>query len=331
MIPFRTTLTWLNQFDLSYLSDAVRDSVEQLNHPNLTDQDLDILLSQILSTTHKRKVWREHAEALLLCASAKEERHQYEDVQKLLNGALKLYAYHKDYHRLAVTRWLYGSVKKLLGDSQRAFVSWNLTREIFQALMERYALLDSPAYKNWYQTRLAEMNIELVCTLEEGYTWLDRFEPSHLSMPILKLNDVLQEKVKQKDLTGAFQISQDMQIISKTGNDPTEEAEVWVECALASCSLGNLQDGLKLLKLAFSSFPPYGHYQAITRWMIGIIQWDFQSERPHAIRNWQSCLQILVHLASESEHKNQLGRMNWYNEKYGFMEKALEMKIEEIK
>jgi len=325
MNTYATVLQWLNHFNSSQLSAPVAALISQCT-PELDDAQVDELLYEVLSSTKKNQAPLEHAEALVCCSQIKFERGNFEEVLRLLNGALPIYTGQKEYHRLAIAKWLLGMVLCQTEDTVHAFRNWYESREIIRAFSERYATLSMPVYMNWYAERLFEMDVCLACTFEDPYTWLDHFEPSRLSPAANRINQLIKQNLHSNPQK-TEELLQNFLQIGERSSDFMEQAEVFVECGRAYFYLKKYKQAEKLMQRASALFPPGQHHQAIALWLCGFIQWKIDGQKNRAIQNWQKSSAILDMLARDADHKNFQGKSLWYHEKEKVTARALQLTI----
>ncbi|MCA2001121.1 MAG: hypothetical protein LDL51_04580 [Chloroflexi bacterium] len=72
-----------------------------------------------------------------------------------------------------------------------------------------------------------------------------------------------------------------------------ERAEVYLECALVAYKMGDLQEGLNLLRVSNNDFLRRSPYKAIGYWFYGCIQWQLPSHSEAAVLSWERAAQIL--------------------------------------
>ncbi|MCJ7625043.1 MAG: hypothetical protein MUO76_16205 [Anaerolineaceae bacterium] len=169
----------------------------------------------------------------------------------------------------------------------------------------------------------------MVNTAEEIYAWLDFFEPSHLSTSARQLNKTISDKLDKGQFQDVYKLIEDLQTIGKSSADILELSEILVESALAVYKMGNLNEALIMLKKAMDSFTPLSHYQAVSRWMLGVLQWNMPTQHNQAIINWEKCLRNFDQLARKADHNNNQDRRKWYLEKQSYMDLALHARIKE--
>jgi tetratricopeptide (TPR) repeat protein len=313
MIKINEALSWLNQFESSHLRRTIQSLVKHIKDPatpNATREDL-----------------MEYPEVLINCAYAKYDQKHLNAARDYAVAAIRTYP--EGSHRLGVARWIIGIIYWKLPNNTLAYSSWYHARDIFNALAERAVSFKQQRLVDWYHERLNEMNVDLVCTAEEIFTWLDHFEPSHLSTSASQLSKTITDRLERGHFQDVYKLIEDLQTIGRSSSDTLESSEILVESALALYKMGNLNETFTLLKKAIDSFTPLSHYQAVSRWMLGVLQWNMPTQHNQAIINWEKCLDNFDTLALKADHNNKQDRRKWYQEKRSYMEQALLAKINE--
>lgn len=81
-----------------------------------------------------------------------------------------------------------------------------------------------------------------------------------------------------------------------------ESSEIYLECALASYRMNDLQDALALMKIPIGGFPNHTLHKAISYWVCGCVQWQFQAHVENALISWEKSLQIVKDAEAESRN-----------------------------
>ena len=256
--------------------------------------------------------------------------YEYDDYQNANRYALvAVKQYSSDNHRQAVARWISGQIYWKIPNNNLAFAYWFQAREIFKNLALESAKAGEVEKANWYRRRLLEMNVELVCTAEELYSWLDIFEPSKLSKPAVQLIESIANNLENNQYKKVYGLINSLEIISKKSSDYLEVAEIFIESSLALYKMGNLRDAVSVARKAIDAFPPFGHHQAIARWILGVYQWQMPTEVSKAVSNWQKALDTFEELTVKADYKNQQNRREWYEKQEEYMALAMNQMIEE--
>ncbi|MBS4058914.1 MAG: hypothetical protein KG029_00815 [Bacteroidetes bacterium] len=109
---------------------------------------------------------------------------------------------------------------------------------------------------------------------------------------------------------------------------PLERGEVWVACGMAFYDMNNLHEAAVALKHAVSDYPPLSHQRAVSRWLLGMAQWELVTEADQAIMNWSKTIEDFEALMEQAENDNHRKRRFWYRDKIKDLKDALREKIQ---
>ena len=327
MKTINETLSWLNQFDDSHLSNINRSLSRQIQTKKMEKSRLEAIIRGVILQSRSSADSLEYPEALLIAASVLFEYEDFQNANRYALVAIRQYA--SDEHRQAIARWMSGQTYWKIPNNNLAFAYWFQARELFNKLAQESARSGENEKAGWYRQRLLEMNVELVCTAEELYSWLDIFEPSKLSQPAVQLIESIAKNLEKSQYKKVYGLIDSLEIISKKSSDYLEVAEILIESSLALYKMGNLRDAVTFAQKAIDAFPPFGHHQAISRWILGVYQWQMPTEISKAVSNWQKALDIFEELAVKADYKNQQSRKEWYEKQEEYMALAMNQMIEE--
>lgn len=327
MMKISEALSWLNHFENTHLRRTIQSLVKHIKDPTTPEVTREQMISSAIKNSRQNRDLMEYPEVLINCAHSKYDQEHYNAARDYAVAAIRTYP--SGSHRLGVARWIVGIIYWKLPNNTLAFSSWYHARDIFNTLADRAATFKEQRQVDWYHEQLIEMNVDLVCTVEEIYTWLDYFEPSHLPTSAHQLIKAISDKLERGHFQDVYKLIEDLQTIGKSSSDILELSEILVESALAIYKMGNLNEAINLLKKAIDSFTPLSHYQAVSRWMLGVLQWNMPTQHNQAIINWEKCLEIFDILARKADHNNKQDRRKWYLEKRSYMDQALNARINE--
>jgi len=212
-------------------------------------------------------------------------------------------------------------------ENDAAYNYWSGAKDIFTGLAEAEVRNHDINMVNWYYARIDAMRLDLVFTAEEAFYWLNFFENSHLSDPAKSFADEIRRRIQQKDYPLAYEIGRNLSRISHNRLDTNETAEAWVVIGLASLQMGNPRQAMDYLQRGAAAFVPWGHKQAVTRWMLGIAQWLIPEEADQAIRNWTNAIDAFNGLSVKADRENDQFKKDWYDVNISIMGRALLIKI----
>ena len=327
MIQIDEPLSWLTQFEDTHLRRTTQALVKHIVDMGTQEDKRKQMISSAIkhSRTHIDRL--ELPELLLRIAAVKFRQQSYPSARDYANAAVQLYP--AGSHYLASARWMLGIIAWKLPDYKLGYSSWYFSRAIFEKLAGQYQEWGRADVSKWYRDALVKMQVDLVCTAEEIYTWLDYFEPSHLSRSAQQMNNTILDKLEKNQFQDVYQLIQGLQALGKSSTDLLEHAEILVESGLAVYRMGNLNEAFNLLQKAVDSFTPESHHQAVSRWLLGMLQWEIPEKNKQAIISWKKCLENFDVLAHRADRQNQQTRVDWYRARRNSMALALDEKISE--
>lgn len=327
MITILDALSWLKRFQPSRLRRTTQALVRHITDMQTPENKRKQMISSAIQHSRKHSDRYELPELLLQVAEVKYRQASYASAKDYASAAVQIYPDRS--HELAVARWILGIIAWKLNDSRLGYSSWYYARDYFTGLAEEADQKDQKEKADWYRKQLERINVDMVCTPEETYTWLDMFEPSHLSRAAQQLNATIVEKLESNRFQDVYKLVQDMQTLGRNSMDHVEEAEILVECGLAVYRMGNLNEAVALLQKALGKFEPDSHHEAVTRWLLGIILWESPEKNSQAIMHWEKSLEEFDALSRKSDQQNRQNRLTWYRARRNTMVSALNEKIKE--
>lgn len=83
-----------------------------------------------------------------------------------------------------------------------------------------------------------------------------------------------------------------------------EKPEIYMECALVTYKLGDLQEALSLLQISTGSFSRRSPHKAISHWLCGCIQWQMSSHSEDAVLSWERSLQTIGEVEKDTSNND---------------------------
>jgi tetratricopeptide (TPR) repeat protein len=324
IISFDEAFGWLNVGDRSHLTPAVFLSTFQLEDKLLPPAQRAALLKSLRLTCESSADILETLELKILLARIGYKEKDYTAAKIDLLDAVDRYK--PSSHRQAVAQWLLGILLSEMREVNPAHVQFSKARETFIALGQAAVRKGDAKLNIWYLDRLDSMRLELSLMAEEANFWLNFFNKSQMTTALDLLAKDTMKKIRENNYPLAYEIGINMSRISRERSD-TEKGETWVAIGLAALQMGNPRKAVEYLKRATSVFTPYGHQQAVTRWMIGIAQWLIPEDYDQAINNWTNAIDAFRGLQTRAEQDNNLSKRDWYTTTLDTMQKALRTKL----
>lgn len=327
MITIIEALSWLKQFETSHLRRTTQALVRHITDLQTPEDKRRQMIASAIRNSRSYSDRFELPELLLQIAEVKYRQGNFKSAREYANAAVQIYT--PDSHNLAAARWILGIIAWKLSDPKLAYSSWYYAREIFEKLASEAERQNDTEKVRWYNEQLEKINVELVCSPEETYTWLDVFEPSRLSKAAQQINNTLIEKLENNNFQDVYLLVENLKTLGSHSADHVEEAEILVECALAVYRMGNIQEAVRLLQKALGRFEPESHHQAVARWLLGILYWELPDQKTQAIAQWEKSLENFDQLGRKSDQQNLQSRLVWYRSHRNTMSEALNKKIRE--
>lgn len=327
MISISDAFGWLNNDEPSHLSAANQLTVIQIHDAVIPQEHREAIARSLRASAVSIPDTLERLEVLANLGRAQFEKGNYGAAGEIFSEVAEGYATAS--HRQAVAKWLLGMALWRTMDNDAAYANWFKAREFFTAIAQIKVKNHVPDKVSWYNDVLDRMRLDMAATAEEAYYWLNQWEPSHLSASAKLLADELKKQIRRKQYPLAFEIGTKLSRTSRNRLDTSETAEAWVMLGLAVHQMGVPRLAIEYWQRGASSFTPWSHQQAVTRWMIGIAQWQIPSENDQATRSWRDAIETFVNLQTQADHANDQGRREWYQTQAVIMERALAQSMRE--
>ncbi len=326
MITLQEALTWLNYPGGTNLSEMSQAYIKNMSNPQLSASSLDGMMNSALAACEANPNPLEYQELLLNCGVVNYDHHRLPKAYEALVRARKLYT--QGSHYVAISSWMLGCVEWSLQKNGAAYLNWDGSRKLFEDFIILYNRTHEHEKHDWYHGRWQLMNVDLACTFEEAYTWLNQFDSIDLDSSIVKIRNRMVDDFKEKKFD---QVTQQMVVIQRiafSARDYLIYPQVLVDCALIAYQMDNQKEETsRLLKQALLGFSPGSHQHAVVRWMLGLVQWPDKSKVEQAVANWQQSREIFLELAMNEDRLNRQDRRRWYRRTCQVMRLALEQKI----
>ncbi|MDR3575556.1 MAG: hypothetical protein P4L50_16985 [Anaerolineaceae bacterium] len=326
MITIEEALTWLNYPGNTNLSEMSQAFIKNMSDPHLSPASLDGLINSALAAGEVNPNPQEYQELLLNCGVANYEHRRFPKAWDMIGRARKLYT--QGSHYVAISSWMLGCVEWALQRNGAAYINWDGSRKLFEDFIILYnRTRDSERY-DWYQDRWQLMNVDLACTFEESYTWLNQFEAPELDSAIIQIRNKMVDDYKQKKYDEVTRQMNVIQRIAFSASDYLVYPQILVDCALLAYQMENKkEEAASFLNQAAMTFSPRSHQSAVVRWMLGIVEWSDKSKNELAVTNWQQSRETFLELALSEDRANRQERRRWYKRTSQVMRLALEQKI----
>lgn len=368
MITLDCAHSWLNQFSVSRLKPETRRKVDKLMDPAASDHVYFGLKEQVLQGLSGLDPL-EKPELLLSCALAEHERRQMDACRASVREAYQLYPENLvNRHRRAVVLWVWGILEYEVLENNTAYSCWQAARLLFQELANLAVKMHIPEQSRWYYERLRDMNVDMACTAEEAFTWLNifpeiaagkiGFRTSRLTeqagarvtvpagdldanirglisekqpdSPIYILVDKVIDHAQKHRFASALRLMEQIQFAVSRGEDRQEQPEAWVECGLVAHQIDMQEEAVELLRHAAAMVGSRTHRQAVVFWMIGAVLWRSHNLRKKALVYWNTAIAIFRELEVRVDRQNRQQRWEWYHRLLEILPLALDQEVKDF-
>jgi tetratricopeptide (TPR) repeat protein len=327
MITIEEALSWLNHFDRSHLRRSTRSLLRHMKSSYVSENKRRMMISTAIQYARSNADPFELPEVLLHCSVESYSQEDYAVAKDFAKAALQIYP--PQSNSMGVTQWILGIIYRKIPNNSLGYPYWYRARKIFEVLKAQAADLRNSEMAGWYAKCLEKMNIAMLCTVEEPYTWLDYFEASHLSSEARFLSERLIRELGDNQWLDARLSIHDLQSLGESSLDPRETAEALVECGLAAYRMGEIDETLGLLRKAIDILNPESLQQAAAHWMLGTIQWQREKSQELAGANWRNSIQTFEELLQAQDDGSQQEQLTWYRKSVQYMTLALNNKLAE--
>ena len=326
MITINEALTWLNYPGGTNLSEMSQAFVKNMSDPHLATSSLDGLINSALAACEVSPNPLECQELLLNCGVVNYNHQRLPKALDAISRARKLYT--QGSHYVAISSWMLGCVEWALKKNGAAYLNWDGSRRLFEDFIILYNRSHDSEKYDWYEDRWQLMNVDLACTFEEAYTWLNQFDAVELDSAIIQIRNMMVDNYKQKKYDEVTRQMSVIQRIAFSANDYLVYPQILVDCALLAYQMDNQkEEAARFLKQALMVFTPRSHHQAVVRWMLGIVEWSEKSKADQAVINWTQSRETFSELVRSEDRANRQDRRRWYKRTNQVMRLALEQKI----
>jgi tetratricopeptide (TPR) repeat protein len=326
MISMDTAYSWLNIADRTHLTAANNLSILQIDDKFLPPEHREAVIHSLRVACESSRDILETLEVKLTLAKICFKNQDYAAAKIDLLDAVKRYK--PASHRLGVSKWMLGILLWELRDHESAYFQWAKAKEIFIGLAQTAVRSRDIKLVNWYYEKKDDMSLDLCITAEEAfYNWLNYFERTSLSEAGKLFAAEISKKIQKKEFPLAYEIGVNLARISHNRINTIETAEAWVVIGLAALQMGNPRLAVDYLQRGAAAFSPWGHKQAVTRWMIGIAQWQIPEEIDQAIKNWTNAIEAFKELRRKADQENNQDKKDWYEGTTAIMTRAIKNKV----
>jgi tetratricopeptide (TPR) repeat protein len=324
------TLAWLNHEDGSHLTQQSQLTVWQINDPTVPDEQKETIIENLVACTRDVPDPLEYAEVLSICGKAQADRQNLVQSADYFQKAARIYLQCGDAFREVLALWCLSLVQRSHLEGRLAHAHATEAKTILESrrrLRERERL---EAVHSWYTSRLSEMNEILAETPAEIFSWLSRFEESHLKTATRQLAETAWGNIHSKNFARVYQVVTQLLELSQRSDDPGESAEIIALSGLIYYEIGNSKEACRMIRQAGARYAPGGHQQILCRWMLAMVQWSNPQEMTQAISTSNQVIDYIDGLRTEYDRKNRVMERDWYEKLGQTMRNILQRRIAEI-
>ncbi len=184
--------------------------------------------------------------------------------------------------------------------------------------------------KNHYTGRLAWMEDQLICTVEHAYEVFNPFPPGRMvSAAYKRLADRLSILIRCGQFGEARQVIDQLDAHGLHAPNREEQILAQVRCGMALWQMGNQDLAIRrFLNAAGCYTGTLQHQGALTRWMLGIVEWEDPRLEGDAIAQWERACALTERLERRADERNEQVQRLWYAERIQRMGRMIMRRIE---
>jgi hypothetical protein len=329
MITADQVITWLNWEQPSNLTGDTLATLREFAAPGTNEERKQFLLDQVENCSRNTPPL-ERAEVLVYGSKEWLQRSCLEKARNMAQEAIFIYESKngKDQHRQAAAAWILHLILLKQFEYVSASSNARMARENFQKQADLYKNRVNDDRMNWYHEWINAMTADLASYPEEAYEWMTKFCGSSLSGPELDIKHSIIENIQKKKFPLAYQQMDTLCQVTQKVIDIRETSEAFAFCGLAATQMGNIHQGVYLLKKAQSTGMQTSHEYACIRWMLGLIQMRLQGEVSKGIANLENSIMKFEALQDNVDHQNKAEAREWYAIQIVAMRKVLKNLLE---
>lgn len=177
--------------------------------------------------------------------------------------------------------------------------------------------------RDWYRQRMKEVRLELMDTVEEGFSWLYALEGSLFGPSTRILAGSIVTNIDNYRNSRAVNQMRDLIAINK--DNLNEEVKSLVVNALGYYQMGSLDKSVRNLMDALARAEADSPQKAVLTWMVGLIHWR-NSKSADAIKYCQRAIKDFISLGDQADKNANQNSAKWYRTNAGQMQTVLDLR-----
>jgi tetratricopeptide (TPR) repeat protein len=150
---------------------------------------------------------------------------------------------------------------------------------------------------------------------------------SEMSLAAAQLYSRLGDMRKKGKKDQAISVIDRLKYYALHSTNSLERGEIWIRCGMAFYEMKDNKNAEDALEHAVAEYPRTGHQRAVSRWLLGDIQWNLENYEDAAISNWSKAIEEFTMLMEQAQNDHQDIRHTWYKEKIEILKEALKEQI----
>lgn len=164
-------------------------------------------------------------------------------------------------------------------------------------------------------------------TIEDVYGWLRSPDAevgaSRLTTPTTTILEKIIDSIQTDNYIQAYQMISYLEASAENLDNMVEISDIMVEIGLAYYQMGNLIMAEEYWSKAVAAYPVNSHEHAVTRWLLGSVQWLIETRNINAMNNWKGAISEFRCLADGAEMSRLMRVKNWYENRISELENSL--------
>ena len=342
MTSFKEAYTWFNHGMVTHLGSTSQPSMNIISSSKMSDPVNESEMIDLINRTRGSDDRLEYPEVMVYCAKVLNDWNCPERALEYLGEADSLYEAEHEDHRQGVVLWMMGILEWKNCRNDKAIAHCQQARELFEKLHTCYRVRtyhdshiptvdyirkENQDWADWYFKKIRTMDLELTATPEEGFSWINAFNYSHLSANSRLYTGAVLKGIEAGEFTRVNSLLTNLLENAHTSQDGMETAEIQAFCGLIKKQMGYTHDSTRLLHSASVQYLPGSHPKAATRWILGMSLFSIPGSSNQAAQQGKTSIEEMEALEMKANHDNLQNRRKWYERRIELMKVVLQNRI----
>ncbi len=240
--------------------------------------------------------------------------------------------YTRNTKRHATLLWMRGLAARQAQNHILSHQLWTEAITTFETLRNTASPAAPVLDRNWFEQRLERMYVERVKTVEETYTWLNRWETSSIDESTRGIFANIEKALQGKEYPRISNYLETLNYLTTRPNYlyPFEIPEIFAAMGLTYYRMGQSRTAAACFQRAIGPLMPRPYAQAVVKWMFGLALWEIRAQASQAFENWRGAIQVFHAVAEEAERDGKHDKHDWLKRRETWMQAALTSYSEDL-